>query len=71
MGQKNDPRNNASGYRDLTAYEAIEKVERERRSEWERLNNLLQTIFYICDLAGYHVEERIVLKDKKNGKVWR
>lgn len=37
----------------------------------ERLRKLLRTIFYICDLAGFRVEERIVLKDKRTGKVWK
>lgn len=58
---------NNSGCLDLTPYEAIGNVEKEEK----RLRKLLKTIFYICDLAGYHVEERIVLKDKRNGKVWR
>ena len=58
---------NNSGCLDLTPYKAIVNVEKEEK----RLRKLLKTIFYICDLAGYHVEERIVLKDKRNGKVWR
>ena len=36
-----------------------------------RFQRLIKTIFYICDLAGFHVEERIVLKDKYSGNVWR
>lgn len=63
----NDLRKNASGYYDPTAYQAIKDADRER----ERLQKLLNVIFSICDLAGYHVEERIVLKDKRTGKVWR
>ena len=61
---------NASGCKDLTAYQALKNIEREKREE-ERLKKLLATIFYICDLAGFHIEERIVLKDKYTGKVWR
>lgn len=57
---------NASGCTDLTAYEAIKNVERE-----DQFKKLLATIFYICDLAGFHLEERLVLKDKKTGKIWR
>lgn len=63
----NDLRKNAFGYYDPTAYQAIKDADRER----ERLQKLLNVIFSICDLAGYHVEERIVLKDKRTGKVWR
>ena len=70
MDYKRDPRRNASGYMDLTAYKAIENVEREAEAE-ERFKKLLNTIFYICELAGFHIEGRITLKDKKTGKVWR
>lgn len=61
-----NPRLNGSGCKDLTAYEAIENIESERR-----LKKLLAEIFRLCDIAGFHVEERIVLRDKKTGKVWR
>jgi hypothetical protein len=61
---------NDSGCKDLTAFQAIENVERDRKDE-ERLKKLLSTIFYICDLAGFHIEERLVLRDKYTGKVYR
>lgn len=60
-------RRNASGYYDPTAYEAIKNVD----DETVRFQKLLNTIFYICDLAGFHVEERIVIRDNRTGKVWR
>lgn len=69
MDPKKDPRRNASGYMDPTAYEAIRNVEWEEAEE--RFKKLLSTIFYICDLAGFRIEGRIVLQDKKTGKVWR
>ena len=62
-----DLKRNGSGYYDPTAYKAITKAEKES----ERFHKLLNTIFNICDLAGFHVEGRIVLKDKETGKVWR
>lgn len=70
MDPKKDPRRNASGYMDMTAYKAIEKADREADAE-KRYKRLINTIFYICDLAGFHIEERIVIKDKKTGKIWR
>lgn len=70
MDFKKDPRRNASGCLDLTAYEAIRNVDREADAE-ARYKKLLSTIFYICDLAGFHIEGRITIKDKKSGKVWR
>ena len=70
MVEKKDPRRNASGYFDLTAYEAVENVTREAADE-ARFKRLLSTIFYICDLAGFHLENRLELKDMRSGKVWR
>lgn len=63
----NDERRNSEGYMDLTAYEAMKNVDRDD----ERFHKLLDTIFSLCELSGFHIEERIVIKDKKTGKVWR
>ena len=65
---------NGSGYYDPTAYKAMKRVEADEKKygrDYERFYNLLNTIFYICNLAGFHVEGRIVLADKKTGKVWK
>lgn len=64
-----NPRKNASGCPDPTAYEALRNVTREQ--EIERLNKLLSTIRYISDMAGFEIVERITFRDKKNGKIWR
>lgn len=37
----------------------------------ERFHKLLNTIFTICELAGFHIEGRIAIKDCKTGKIWR
>lgn len=66
MADKTDLRRNGSGCLDPTAYDAIINIDAEARYK-----KLLSTIFYICDLAGFHIEERMVIKDKKTGKVWR
>lgn len=34
-------------------------------------NQLLNTLFSLCELADFHIEGRVVLKDKRTGKVWR
>lgn len=62
-----DLRRNGYGYSDKTAYEAIKRVD----SEDERFKKLIVTIRYICNLAGFNIENRIVLSDKKTGRVWR
>ena len=64
-------RKNLEGYSDPTAYKVITNIEREEYKSYDRFNKLLNTIFYICELAGFHVEGRIVLRDKSNGKLWK
>lgn len=67
MANENDIKRNGSGCNDPTAYKAIRNLERDQ----ERFQKLLDTIFNICELSGFHIEERIVIKDMKTGKVWR
>ena len=67
MGDRNNPRCNAEGYSDPTAFEALRNLERED----ERFHRLLYTLFYLCELAGFEIEGRIILIDKQNGRVWR
>ena len=64
-------RRNGEGYSDPTAAVALADIERASVEESERFHRLLDLIFGICEIAGFHVEERIVLKDKKTGRVWR
>ena len=61
-----DIRKNAEGYSDPTAYQVL-----KREQEKERFKRLMATIFYICENAGFHIEERIVIKDKRTGRIWR
>lgn len=49
-------------------YEALKNIERE---EDERFHRLLHTLFYLCELADFEIEGRIILVDKRNGRVWR
>ena len=57
---------NASHCADSTAYQAIENVDEEIR-----VKRLIGHILYIINLAGYHLEGRITLTNKKTGKTWR
>lgn len=67
----NDLKRNGSGYYDPTAYKAIKNTERATLEESDRFHDLLDAIRYIVKLAGFEIEGRIVLKDKRNGRVWR
>lgn len=68
-----DPRRNAEGYLDLTAYEALKNIEKSKHAddEYVRFQTLLHTIFRLCKIAGFQIEGRIVLRDKRSGRVWR
>ncbi len=67
MANTTNPRRNAEGYPDPTAYAALKNLEQED----ERFHRLLHTIFSICELSDFEIEGRIVLVDKRNGRVWR
>lgn len=64
-----DDRKNPEGYLDLTAYEAIKEADKDKDAE--RFHRLLDVIFSVCELSGFHVEGRIVVRDKRTGRVWR
>lgn len=68
MYDEKNPIRNGSGYVDPTAYNAIRNIE---TTDMERVNKLMHTIFHVCELAGFYVDGRIALVDKKTGKVWR
>lgn len=67
MKLNNSLKTNAEGYYDPTAYEAIRRAD----AESVRFHKLLDTIFNLCDLADFHVESRIILRDKRTDKVWK
>lgn len=67
MENSKDPRKNHEGYYDPTAFAAMKNLGEEER----RFNKLLHTIFYLCDVAGFDIQNRIVLVDRKTGRVWK
>lgn len=67
MNEKYPMRNN-EGYPDPTPYRAVKTIE-ERQEQ--RFHRLLSTIFYLCDLAGFRIEGRIVMVDKFSGRVFK
>ncbi len=60
-------RTNAAGYLDPTAAKALANVAEEEKS----LNLLVYVLKYIIDRSGFELVGRIVLKNKKSGKVYR
>ena len=66
---RDNPKRNTSGCMDLTAYEAIKKIDAEM--EFDRLHRMIDILHTVCELNDFHIMEHVVLKDKRTGKVWR
>lgn len=66
---RDNPKRNKSGCLDLTAYEAIKRADIEM--EHERLHRMIDILHTVCELNDFHIEEHVVLRDKRTGKVWR
>lgn len=62
-----NPKLNNSGYRDLTAYEAIKNADKQDEIA-ARVISLIKQLASIC---GFEVMERIVIKNKITGKEYR
>ena len=60
-------RRNAEGYHDPTATTAIENAERQQ----ERLSTCVKVIKSVAWACGFEVAERITLKDKESGRIFR
>lgn len=67
MNNKNDVSKNASGYSDPTAAEAIMYAD----EAYDRFNKLLGIIFKLCEISGFHLESKIIVRDNKTGKILR
>lgn len=61
---------NGSNYYDGTAARAIRHADKLSKDEDVRFKKFLGTIFNLCELSGFHIENRLVVKDKKTGKIY-
>ncbi len=64
---KNDISVNKSGCSDPTACQAIKNVDKET----QRVHRLVEALRAVCAVAGFEIEGRIALRDKRTDKVWR
>lgn len=65
--KEKDPRKNASGCNDPTAYQAIKNIDEEE----EAFKKLFRTLRYICNVAGFEFDGRICIRNKESGRVYR
>ena len=62
---------NSEGYSDPTAGAAMSKILREENERQKRVTALIGVLKYIIDAAGFDLQERIVLRDRKSGREYR
>ena len=65
--KQHDPRKNAEGYSDPTAYKAIKNVDAEQ----ERFYKATDMMYEIAELYGFYVEEPISLRNKRSGRIYK
>lgn len=74
MSNNGKPWLNDSGCPDPTAYEAMKHIQSEER-RFSRVDSdahtVVTTIKNILDLAGFELVERIQIRHKKSGKIFR
>ena len=66
-----DPRKNSEGYADPTAYAAMKTITQEENEQQKRVGTLVHVLKYIINAAGFDLLNRIELKDRKTGRVYR
>ena len=63
----------------LESFDVTDHVEKKagnpggsnKKKGYGKHHRAINLIFELCDLMGFKVESRIVLRDKKTGKIWR
>ena len=58
---------NGSGYTDPTAYKALKRIDKNEK----RVTRVIKALQEVAHLAGFEIEGRITLIDKKTGDIWR
>lgn len=69
MHENNDLKRNGSGCLDLTAYAAIKNIEGDE--DYERACSLIKTLKHVCRLSDFEIIGRIVIKDKRTGRIYK
>ena len=71
MGNNGKPWLNNSGCPDPTAYAAMKRIQKEESYVDDAAHKVVTTIKNILDLAGFELVERVQIKHKKSGKIFR
>ena len=74
LGNNGKPWLNNSGCPDPTAYEAMKNIQKEEKrlnQTDENVRLVITTIKNILDLSGFELVERIQIRHKKTGKIFK
>lgn len=66
-----DPRRNSEGYYDPTAYLGMKPVVDEENALQRDVNALIKVLKYIIGKSGFELVNRIEIRDKKTGRVYK
>lgn len=66
-----NPKRNAEGYPDPTAYLGTKEVIREENETDKRAYDLIKVLKFIIRSCGFELMERIQIRDTKTGREYR
>ena len=66
-----NPFNNHEGYADSTAYNGMKSMVKEEQELDKKVHNLINTLKFIVEWAGFEFIGRIQIKHKQSGKEFR
>lgn len=66
-----NPKRNSEGYYDPTAYAGLRPVIQEENALERDVNMLIKVLKYIIGKSGFELVNRIEIKDKKTGRVFK
>lgn len=67
----NNPKYNAEGYYDPTAYYGTKEIIKEENETDKRANTVISMLKFIIRSMGFELIERIKIKDIKTGREYR
>ena len=71
MGADKIPYRNPEGYADPTAHDALASIVQAEEAGGQRCMLLIRVLKGTIELAGFELAERIVVRDKVTGRVYR
>lgn len=71
MADRNNPFFNSSGYPDPTAYKALKPMVQADSALQRRVNRLIHELKTTISDSGFELINRIEIKDKETGRVFK